>query len=172
MSKKAIGLNEFGIKFGFYGADGAKPATCTESLGTVFKDTAVLEQAEGEQIFCECEEFEDPEEISIIQGKTTLKFSTSDFDAATCKKIYGGEITEGKWKSPKIYAPKIVCLEFTTKSGIKVEIERAMLITRMNWAIKKNGYGLLEHTITKLGTPASTDGGLSITDPVVQGSNE
>ena len=132
MSKKIIGLDENGIKLGFYTNDTA-PTSCEKSFGKVHLGTAVLEEAEGEEIVCECEESDDPEDFDYIKGRTTLTFATTNLDAATCKEVYGGEVgADGMWKEPVKYEPKIVKAEFTTKRGIKVVIAKGRLITRLN----------------------------------------
>ncbi|MEG2760162.1 MAG: hypothetical protein RR921_02375 [Mucinivorans sp.] len=151
MSKKAIGLSEEGILIGFYTDAGAAPATATlAAFGKTYKDTAILETTEGEPVTCDCEESDDPEESDVIPGKTTLKYSTSDLDPESCKRVFGGVVTAGKWVAPSKFAARTVAVKFTTASGKVVEITKGKLTTRINWAIKKNGYGLLEHTITKL----------------------
>lgn len=168
MSKKVIGLDENGIKLGFYTEAGEAPAACNVSLGKVYLGTAVMEEAEGEEIICECEESDDPEDYDYIKGKTTLLYSTSDLDAAACKQVYGGEIVDGMWKEPLKYEPKLVKVEFTTKRGIKVVIEKGRLITRMNMKVSKKEYGLLEHKIIKLSTGAA--GALQIGTPTQAGA--
>ncbi|MEG1997087.1 MAG: hypothetical protein RR051_01445, partial [Clostridiales bacterium] len=121
----------------------------------------------GEEILCECEESDDPDDFDYIKGKTTLSYSTSDLDAAACKQVYGGEIgADGMWKEPLKYAPKLVKVEFTTKRGIKSVIEKGRLITRMNMKLSKKEYGLLEHKIVKLSTGKA--GALQIGTPIVQ----
>lgn len=157
MSKKAIGITEKGIELGFYKDDAAPAEVDYISIGKVYKDTAVLETAEGETVSCECEELDDPEDEAYIPGKTTLKYSTSDLDPATCHKVFGGTLAAGKWVAPASFKPCTVAVRFTSKSGIKVQIAKGKMSSRINWAIKKNGYGLLEHTITKLAGDFSLD---------------
>lgn len=160
ITKKAIGLTEKGIEIGFYKEDGTAPAEADYvSLGKVYKDTAVLETAEGEVVECICEEMDDPEDEHTLPGKTTLKYSTSDLDPTTCKTAFGGTLAAGKWTAPAKIISKTVALRFETLSGLKVAMTKMKLSTRINWAIKKNGYGLLEHSLTKIG------GDLSITQP-------
>ena len=136
MIKKAIGLNEEGILLADMTEDGAIPAEDKfKALGKTYKDTATLETEEGETVACECEEDDDPEDEIYIPGGTTRKYSTSD------KKT---------WGAPDSFRPKDVFVKYTTKSGLQVTINRAKMYTRINWAIKKNGYGLLEHTLKVL----------------------
>lgn len=152
MSKKAIGLTEEGIQLAPL-TGGALPAESDYfSLGKTYKETATLEMAEGETISCECEELDDPEEETYIPGRTTLKFSTSDLDPQSCHRAFGGTLSEdgSRWEAPDTIAPREVAVRFTTKSGLRMEIARAKLFSRINWAIRKNGYGLLEHTLTVL----------------------
>lgn len=159
MAKKAIGLTEKGIEIGFYKEDGTAPAEGDYvSLGKAYKDTAILETAEGEVVECVCEEMDDPEDEHILAGKTILKYSTSDLNPSTCKTVFGGTLAAGKWTAPKKIASRTVALRFETITGLKVELSKMKLSTRINWAIKKNGYGLLEHSLTKIG------GDLSIED--------
>lgn len=147
--KKAIGLNEDGIRLAdLEGLTAAPEESVYYTLGNTYKDTASMVTEEGETVECECEEFDDPEDEINLPGSTTLKFSTSDLDPESCYKAFGGELSVDKkeWTAPENFKSKEVAIQYTTRSGIKVTIGRAKLSTRMNWEIKKNGYGLLEHT--------------------------
>lgn len=153
MNKKAIGLSEEGILLADMNLTGQIPDDEDfASLGKTYKDTATLETAEGETVACECEEDDDPEDEIYIPGATTLKYSTSDLDPESCYQAFGGKLSADKktWEAPDSFRPKEVFVKFKTKSGLLVTIGRAKLSTRMNWAIKKNGYGLLEHTLKVL----------------------
>lgn len=151
MNKKAVGLNEKGIEIGLYKQDGTAPVEADfKTWGKCYKDTATLETAEGETVSCECEEDDDPEDEIYIPGATTLKFSTSDLDPATCHEVFGGTLVEGEWTAPDRFEPKMASVRFTTRTGKKVLLAKVKIATRINWAIKKNGYGLLEHTCKKL----------------------
>lgn len=154
MGKKAIGLSEEGIEIAVLDATGVAKEENYVSLGKCFKDTAVLDQAEGEVVACQCEESDFPEEEQYNKGLTTLKFSTSDLDPQSCHQIFGGTLTgepgAQKWTSPEGLNAQTVAVRFSTKSGLKVSFAKMKLRSRINWAIKKNGYGLLEHTLTAL----------------------
>lgn len=167
MSKKAIGLTEEGIQIAELAAGGAAPAEGSfAALGKTYKDTATLETEEGDTISCDCEELNDPEDEIYLPGKTTLKYSTSDLDPEICHKVFGGTLSEDKssWDAPTDIAAKEVAVRFTTKTGLKVTIGRAKMFTRINWAIKKDGYGLLEHTLTVLTPQAEGVKKMSIED--------
>lgn len=151
--KKAIGLNEDGIRLAdLEGLTAAPEESAYYTLGYTYKDTASLVTDEGETIECECEEFDDPEDEIYIPGTTTLKYSTSDLDPESCYKAFGGELSADKkeWTSPDNFKAKEVAVKFTSRSGQTMIIGRAKMFTRMNWEIKKNGYGLLEHTLKVL----------------------
>lgn len=174
MSKKAIGLTEAGITLADIPADGSVPAADKfAALGKTYKDTATLETEEGETVACECEEMDDPEDEIFIPGKTTLKFSTSDLDPESCHKAFGGTLSADKrtWDAPEAFTSKEVAVKFTTKSGLQVEIGRAKMSTRINWAIKKDGYGLLEHSLTVLTPKASGVKKMTVTDTTIQEPN-
>ncbi len=170
MGKKAIGLSEEGILLADMTADGAIPADATfKSLGKTYKDTAEMVTEEGETIPCDSEENDDPEDEIFIPGATTLKFSTSDLDPESCHKTLGGTISESKdkWTAPNSFASKEVFVRFTTRTGLKVTVGRAKLYSRMNWAIKKNGYGLLEHKLRIMTPKASETPKITIEDTTV-----
>lgn len=153
MIKKAIGLDEKGILLAEMTENGAiPPELAFTALGKTYKDSAILETADGETVPCECEEDDDPEDEIYIPGATTLKYSTSDLDPESCYRAFGGELSADKktWGAPDSFRPKEVFVKFTTKSGLKVTIGRVKIYTRMNWKIVKNGYGLLEHTLKVL----------------------
>lgn len=155
MSKKAFGLSELGVQIALMGADGAAPAQdAYVSLGKCFKDTATLEEAEGETIVCECEEMDDPEDERTTKGKTTLKYSTTDLDPDSCAKIFGGTVSgedgEKKWVAPSMLENKVVAVRFATKTGLQVSFAKMRLRSRFVWKISKTGYGQIEHTLTAL----------------------
>lgn len=112
---------------------------------------------------------DEPEDEIYIPGATTLKFSTSDLDPETCYKAFGGTLSEDKktWDAPQNFTSKEVAVKFTTKSGLEVAIGRAKMSTRLNWAIKRNGYGLLEHSLTVLTPKAAGVKKMSVTDTTV-----
>lgn len=165
MSKKAIGLTTTGIEIAPWTSDTAPADGAYISLGYTYKDTATLQTDEGETVSCECEELDDPEDETYIAGKTTLKFSTSNLDPENCHKAFGGTLAgdKSKWEAPASFEPREVAARFTTKSGLKVEIPRAKMFTRINWEIKKDGYGLLEHTLTVL-APKDGSSKMKVTD--------
>ncbi|WP_294596299.1 hypothetical protein [uncultured Rikenella sp.] len=170
MKKKAIGLTEEGIQIAVLPEDGTAPeAEAYAALGKTYKDTATLETEEGETVSCECEELDDPEDEVQIPGKTTLKFSTSDLDPTSCHRALGGTLSEdgSEWAAPDSFTAKEVAVRFTTKSGLSVQIGRAKMSTRINWAIKKDGYGLLEHTLTVLTPKVAGMRKMTVTDTSV-----
>ncbi|WP_298063680.1 hypothetical protein [uncultured Rikenella sp.] len=170
MVKKAIGLNEAGILIAALPADGTAPAeNAYAALGKTYKDTATLETAEGETVACECEEMDEPEDEIYIPGTTTLKFSTSDLDPETCFMAFGGTLSEDKktWEAPQSFSSKEVAVRFTTRSGLEVNIGRAKMSTRINWAIKRDGYGLLEHSLTVLTPKVAGVKKMSVTDTTI-----
>lgn len=171
MIKKAIGLDENGILLADMTDAGTIPTDegAFAALGKTYKDTATLETEEGETVACECEEDDDPEDEIYIPGATTLKYSTSDLDPESCHKAFGGDLSADKktWSAPDSFRPKEVFVKFSTKSGLQVVIGRAKMFTRMNWAIKKNGYGLLEHTIKVLKPKAAGVKKMQVIDTTV-----
>lgn len=164
MKKKAIGLTEAGIEIAFLESGKIPADSDYMSLGKTYKDTATLESAEGETVSCECEELDDPEDETYLPGKTTLKFSTSDLDPESCYKAFGGTLNSGKWIAPQSITAREVAVRFTTKTNLKVSIGRGKLFSRINWAIKKDGYGLLEHTVTVLNPTVENVEKMSIED--------
>lgn len=151
--KKAIGLNEDGIRLAdLEGLTAAPEESAYYTLGNTYKDSASMVTEEGETIECECEEFDDPEDEINLPGSTTLKFSTSDLDPESCFKAFGGELSDDKktWTAPTNFKSKEVAVKFTTRTGQKMLIGRAKMTSRMNWEIKKNGYGLIEHSLKVL----------------------
>ena len=164
MGKKAFGLNEEGIQLAFYEDDELPSSPSWDKLGTVYKDTAVMQDEEGEEVVCECEDFDTPEDVQSLPGRSTLAFSTSDLDPATCYKAFGGTLSSDKktWTAPKAYKSRLVAFKFTTRSGLQVAVAKALLKTRMNWSISKSGYGLLEHTLSVITDQSTTEGPMSI----------
>lgn len=142
MATKAIGIDAAGIQIS---TDG----TIYAALGKTYKDSASLTMEEGEVIACESEEDFEPETEIVAPGAMTLKFSTSDLDPEACHAAFGGTLTEDKatWNAPEEFEHKDVFVKFKTRSGLEVTIPRGKMSTLMNWEIKRNGFGLLDHTI-------------------------
>lgn len=143
MATKAIGIDASGIQIS---TDGG---TTYAALGKTYKDSASLTMEEGEVIACESEEDFEPEMEIVAPGAMTLKFSTSDLDPAACQAAFGGTLSADKatWSAPENFEPKEVAVKFKTRSGLEVAIPRGKMSTLMNWEIKRNGFGLLDHTI-------------------------
>ncbi len=143
--KRTIGLKS--IKVGDVGADGGMGTVLTP-LGVTYKDSATLtkESDAVEEFFAE--EVDDPIEVEVTKGKTTIEWAIVDFAPDTLAKVLGGEVTgAGTPEDPKVWnapAQGVIIersIEMITKRNVKVEITRGSLSTSIDWSLGKSAMG-------------------------------
>lgn len=130
------------IEIGSIAADGGV-ATTFESVGTIYKGTANLEQSEPEDIEHECEELDDPIEVLPGSKKTTIAFGITDFTPANLVKLLGGTVTgegdEAKWEAPATSDVIEKSVKITPKKGKPITIVRMSLKARITYQLAKEG---------------------------------
>ncbi len=131
------------------------------SVGQVYKDTAKLEQAEGEEIEHEVEEVDDPVVIVATKGRTTLEFAVIDFTPANLVKVLGGAVTgvapDEKWEAPDTASTIEKSVKITPSSGKPITFPRVSLRARIMYTLGKAGIAqvMIKGTVlqpTKTGT--------------------
>ncbi|HQB47416.1 MAG TPA: hypothetical protein PK785_00955 [Bacteroidales bacterium] len=130
------------IEIGDIAADGGV-ATSFVTLGQVYKDTAKLEQAEGEEIEHEVENVDDPVFSFVTKGKTTITWAIIDYDADTLVKVLGGTATgtapNKKWEAPDSAPVLEKSVLITPKSGSTITIPRVSLRARIDYQLTRSG---------------------------------
>jgi hypothetical protein len=132
------------IEIGEIAVDGGA-ATSFESVGQIYKDTARMEQAEGESFEHEVEDVDDPVVIVPTKGRSTVEWAVIDFTPANLVKILGGAVTgtapNDKWEAPDTAVIIEKSVKITPKSGKPVTLPRVSLRARINYALSKSGIG-------------------------------
>ena len=141
------------IEIGDIAVDGGV-STSFAVLGNTYKDTATLEQAEGEVIEHEVEEAEDPVVIVPTKGRTTIQFSIIDFTPATLVKVLGGAVTgvapAEKWEAPDVASIIEKSVKITPKSGVPITMPRVSLRARVTYPLTRAGIAQVVITGTVL----------------------
>jgi hypothetical protein len=165
MGKYKIGIST--IKIGAIAGDGGMGTSLTV-VGDTVAGTASLITEEGTKTDFKIEEADDPV-YSILseKGKITLAWSTYANDAATLEKFFGGTVTAGppeKWAAPDSLPELEKSVEVTLKSGGKIEIVRAKLISKINWPLDKTKMAQIDITASILKPTKAATASMTVTD--------
>jgi hypothetical protein len=148
---RTIGLTS--IKVGAIAGDGGMGTTLA-ALGVTYQDTAVLEQGEPEKTEFYSEESDDPIEVEVKAGITTVKWSITDFTPTILASILGGTATgtapNDKWEAPDAAASIEKSVEILTKKGMYIRIPRAKIVAKININLSKKNIGLVDIVATVL----------------------
>ncbi|MFA5450596.1 MAG: hypothetical protein WC231_01170 [Dehalococcoidales bacterium] len=138
--KYLTGLSK--IQIGDIAVDGDVSANFTD-LGKVYKDTAKLEQAEGEEIEHEVEDVDDPVISITTKGRTTVEWAIIDFDPDTLVKVLGGTSTgtapNKKWEAPDSASLLEKSVKITPKVGSPIILPRVSLRARIDYQLTRAG---------------------------------
>lgn len=111
--------------------------------GTTLEGTASFTKEEDAETPFHSEEADDPFDIILKKGVSTLEFAIVDFTPATLVRVLGGEVngTSGEWEAPD-QAPDIEqSLEVITQRNVKLQIPRAKIKARIEWPLSKEDVG-------------------------------
>lgn len=151
MPKVAIGLSS--IKLGTIAGDGGLATSFTE-VGYTVADTAILATEEGQTSEFNIEETDEAIYSIVSQkGKTTLSWSCYDVDPDTLIKFFGGTKTAGPpavWNAPDSVPEIEVSIQVNMKAGGKVEVVRAKIAAKLNWAFQKSKLAQIDIVATVL----------------------
>lgn len=166
MAKKIYTLGFSQIEAGAIAADGGM-GTILATLGYTYQDTCKMTQDDPETTDHYAEEVDDPV-VSISRGgKTNFSFSIMDPSVTVLAELLGGTAKEGsgstqdKWEAPNSILTVEKSIRITPKQGLKFEIPRMRLISKINAEFSKKGILLIEVSGTvmqpsKTGTPKMT----------------
>jgi len=121
-----------------------------EVFGLTYEDTCNMSQDDPEETEFYAEEEDDPIEVITKQGKTKFSFSIMNPTLETLKRLFGGEIATDIWAYPDTVATVEESLIILPKKGLKFQIPRARLKSRLNGEFSKKGLMLIEVSATVL----------------------
>lgn len=142
-----IGLSK--IEVGTIAEDGGMGETL-DVLGYTYQDTCTMTQEDPETTDHYAEEVDDPV-ISISRGgKTNFNFSIMNPSVTVLADLLGGVGTPGtgstpdKWEAPDKIPVVEKSVRITPEQGLKFEIPRMKLVSKINATFSKSGILLIE----------------------------
>lgn len=134
-----------------------------KALGYTYQDTCKMTQEEPETTEHYAEEVDDPV-VSISRGgKTLFSYSIMNPSVTVMKNLLGGEADEDAdtWSAPDKIPTVEKSVRITPEQGLKFEIPRMKLVSKINADFSKKGILLIEvsGTVmqpTKANTPKMT----------------
>lgn len=144
MSTKTYGLKK--IRSAEPSADGTMPVlleelckTLRDSCDFVEDDPQITEEYSDQE--------DDPEEVFIVKGAKSIKFSTFDYSNETLVKLKGGTVVDGQWAEPAVMPVIYQAIELLTNTDLPIQFPKCRVITKFNTKLVKNGLALLEVTL-------------------------
>lgn len=139
-----IGLSK--IEVGAIAEDGGM-GEVLDVLGYTYQDTCTMTQEDPETTDHYAEEVDDPV-ISISRGgKTNFNFSIMNPSVTVLADLLGGKGTtdaEEKWEAPDKIPVVEKSVRITPEQGLKFEIPRMKLVSKINATFSKSGILLIE----------------------------
>lgn len=150
MANKIYTLGLSQIEAGAIAADGGMGTTLA-TLGYTYQDTCKMTQEDPETTDHYAEEVDDPV-VSISRGgKTNFAFSIMDPSVTVLADLLGGTGMEGdgsttqdKWEAPGSIPTVEKSIRITPQQGLKFEIPRMKLVSKINAEFSKKGILLIE----------------------------
>ena len=113
-------------------------------LGYTYQDTCTMTQEDPETTDHYAEEVDDPV-ISISRGgKTNFNFSIMNPSVTVLADLLGGVGTPDKWEAPDKIPVVEKSVRITPEQGLKFEIPRMKLVSKINATFSKSGILLIE----------------------------
>lgn len=142
-----IGLSK--IEIGAIAEDGGMSETLGV-LGYTYQDTCTMTQEDPETTDHYAEEVDDPV-VSISRGgKTNFNFSIMNPSVTVLADLLGGTATPGtgsapdKWEAPDKIPVVEKSVRITPEQGLRFEIPRMKLVSKINATFSKSGILLIE----------------------------
>lgn len=137
-----LGLSK--IEVGGIAADGGMGTTLSP-LGLTYQDTCKMTQEDPETTEHYAEELDDPVVSVSRGGKINFAFSIMNADVDTLVTLLGGtKSTAGAWEAPAKLPVVEKSVRIIPEQGLKFEIPRMKLATKINAEFSKKGLFLLE----------------------------
>ena len=160
MAKKVYTIGLAKIEVGDMAADGGMGTTLS-SLGYTYQDTCQMTQEDPETTDHYAEEVDDPVVSISRAGKTLFNFSIMNPDVEVMETLLGGTGTPGvapaadTWEAPAKIPSVEKSVTITPEQGLKFDIPRLRMTTKINAQFSKSGIMLLEIAGTVM-TPLKT----------------
>lgn len=148
-------------------ASGGGMGTTLAPLGLTYQDTCKMTQEDPETTEHYAEELDDPVVSVSRGGKTNFAFSIMNADVDTLVTLLGGtKSAAGAWEAPDKLPIIEKSVRITPEQGLKFEIPRMKLVTKINAEFSKKGLLLLEVAGTVLAPTAAASKKMTAT-PIV-----
>lgn len=143
------------ILMGDIAVDGGMGTTLT-ALGVTYRDSAELLSEEVKATEHYSEENDDPEEIVLDKGITTVKWAIIDASPDTLIRVLGGTKTgtapDEIWHAPATAEDIEQSVQINDKKGYSIDIVRAKITASIDYKVSRSG--ILKINITaKVLTP-------------------
>ena len=119
-------------------------------FGLTYEDTCTMSQDDPETTEFYAEEENDPIEITEKQGKITFAFSIMNPELDTLKRLFGGTVATDVYEYPDTVSTVEESVIIVPKKGLKFQIPRMKLVSKINGEFSKKGLLLIEVTGTVL----------------------
>lgn len=144
---KTYGLKK--VSSGAVVEDGTMPPVLEELCKTLRDSCEFIE--EDPQITEEFSDQEDDaEEIFIVKGGKSIKFSSFDYSPEALVKLKGGTIVDGQWAEPAVMPEIYLAIELLTNTDLPLCFPKCRVFAKFNTKLVKNGLALLEVTLRPL----------------------
>lgn len=120
------------------------------AFGLTYEDTCTMSQDDPETTEFYAEEEDDPVEITEKQGKITFAFSIMNPELDTLKRLFGGTTTSDIYSYPDTVSSVEESVIIVPKKGLKFQVPRMKLVSKINGEFSKKGLLLIEVTGTVL----------------------
>lgn len=117
-------------------------------FGLTYEDTCKMSQEDPETTEFYAEEEDDPVETVEKQGKITFTFSIMNPDLDTLKRLFGGEVASDVWSYPDVVSSVEESVIIIPRKGLKIQVPRMKLTSKINGEFSKKGLLLIEVTGT------------------------
>ena len=124
-------------------------------FGLTYEDSCKMSQEDPETTEFYAEEEADPVETIEKQGKNSFTFSIMNPDLDTLKRLYGGEVVSDVWSYPDVVNSVEESVIIIPRKGLKFQVPRMKLTSKINGEFSKKGLLLIEVTGTVM-NPATT----------------
>lgn len=163
-AKKVYTLGLSKIEVGNIATDGSM-GTALEQLGYTYQDTCKMTQEDAEETEHYAEEFDDPVVSTARGGKTTFAYSIMNPSVTVMAKLLGGTADEetNTWEAPSKLPTVEQSVRITPEQGLKFEVPRMKLLSKINADFSKSGILLIEVAGTVLQPEASGVGKMKAT---------
>lgn len=145
--------------------EGGGMATSLDTLGYTYQDTCKMTQEDPEETDHYAEELDDPVVSTARGGKTNFAFSIMNPSVTVLAKLLGGtaDVASNSWTAPA-KVPKVEkSVRITPEQGLKFEVPRMKLTSKINADFSKKGILLIEVAGKVMQPEDSTEGKMKAT---------